>query len=135
MLRMTGDTYFTANAGKDGIHAENNDDDSLGFVYISNGTIRIEAEGDGISSGAYTRIENGTFDITAGGGSVNGEKEASDSWGAFMGRTPGRSLSSDTEDDSKTSMKGIKAAADLIISNGTFKIDSADESSFIPTLR
>ena len=127
-VRITGDTYFTANAGKDGIHAENNDDDSLGFVYISNGTIKIEAEGDGISSGAYTRIENGTFDITAGGGSVNGEKEASDSWGAFMGRTPGRSLSSDTEDDSKTSMKGIKAAADLIISNGTFKIDSADDS-------
>ncbi|MBS5736961.1 MAG: carbohydrate-binding domain-containing protein [Clostridiales bacterium] len=127
-VRITGDTYFTANAGKDGIHAENNDDDSLGFVYISNGTIKIEAKGDGISSGAYTRIENGTFDITAGGGSVNGEKEASDSWGAFMERTPGRSLSSDTEDDSKTSMKGIKAAADLIISNGTFKIDSADDS-------
>ena len=127
-VRITGDTYFTAYAGKDGIHAENNDDDSLGFVYISNGTIKIEAEGDGISSGAYTRIENGTFDITAGRGSVNGEKEASDSWGAFMERTPGRSLSSDTEDDSKTSMKGIKAAGDLIISNGTFNIDSADDS-------
>lgn len=77
-------------AGKDGLHAENNDDSALGFVYISNGSVNIEAEGDGISAGAYMQIENGDFQILAGGGSVNGSSASSDAWGSFP-RDRGRS--------------------------------------------
>lgn len=32
-VRITGETSLTTNAGKDGIHSENNDDASLAFVY------------------------------------------------------------------------------------------------------
>ena len=60
-IRITGETSITIDAGKDGVHAENDEDPSLGFVYISNGTMNIEAEGDGMSAGAYMQIENGTF--------------------------------------------------------------------------
>ena len=84
-IRITGETSITIDAGKDGVHAENDEDPSLGFVYISNGTMNIEAEGDGMSAGAYMQIENGTFQITAGGGSENGIKESSDFWGGFRG--------------------------------------------------
>ncbi len=143
-IRVTGDSQLTVTAGKDGIHAENDEDTSLGFVYISDGTIAIEAEEDGISAGSYMQISAGTFQIQAGGGSENGTKESSDSWGEFRGgsgpggngqapgrtgsRSESRDASQSTEEDSSTSMKGIKAAGDLLISGGSFIIDSADDS-------
>jgi len=134
-VRISSSTKLTIDAGKDGIHCENTDDASLGFIYISDGTMNIEAEGDGISAGAYVQIENGTFDLLIGGGSENGSKEHSDNFGGFMGggghggMRPGSSQSSTTStDESSTSMKGIKAANSLLISGGTFKIDSADDS-------
>lgn len=76
---------MTIDSGKDGIHAENNDDASLGFVYISDDLFEIDSEGDGISAGSTMQIYNGTFDITAGGGSVNGEVQVSENWGRFQG--------------------------------------------------
>lgn len=133
-VRITGETAVTIDAEKDGIHAENSDDASLGFVYISNGTMNIEAEGDGISAGAYMQIEDGTFQILAGGGSENGSHESSDSWGGFRGGSrgggqPGQSLSATTAaDDSSTSMKGLKSTGNLWITNGRFTVDSADDA-------
>ena len=202
-VRITGETALTANAGKDGIHSENNDDASLGFVYISGGTLDITSEGDGISAGAYMQIEGGAYQILAGGGSENGANESSDDWGAFgggmgsnpdsmggtgrnpgsmdgtgsnpgsmdsgtgsdpgsmgdstgsnpsstngMGTDPGNMTTesagdsessipqnvSDTtaadtaSEDSSTSMKGIKASGSMLIADGSFTIDSADDS-------
>lgn len=129
-VRITGETSLAVDAGKDGIHAENNDDTSLGFVYISNGAMDIESEGDGVSAGAYMQIENGVFQIVAGGGSENSSKESSDSWGGFRGgRGPGQTAeSADTTDDSSTSMKGIKSTGDMVITNGSFTVNSADDA-------
>lgn len=166
-VRITGETTLTANAGKDGIHSENNDDTSLGFVYISGGTLDVASEGDGISAASYMQIEGGTFEILAGGGSENGTKEASDNWGDFgggrggmgtmpgdrgmgggpgnMGSAPGdggvsgdpgnmasqnmstQSVSSETDEET-TSMKGIKSSGAMLISDGTFTINSADDA-------
>ncbi len=132
-IRITGKTSVTVDTGKDGIHAENNEDASLGFVYISDGTIHIESEGDGISAGSYMQIENGTFQILAGGGSENGTKESSDSWGGFRGGfgggRPGQSsFAEETAADDGTSMKGLKSASGMLISNGSFTVDSADDA-------
>lgn len=127
---------FVIDAGKDGIKAENSDDQTLGFVYVSSGNIKAEAEGDGISAGAYMQILSGSFDILTGGGSENGTKKSSDSWGGFGGGKGGmgggkpmRPTASTTEtDDSSTSMKGIKSNNSMQISGGTFKINSADDA-------
>jgi len=134
-VRITGETNLAIDAGKDGIHCENSDDASLGFIYVSNGTMNIEAEGDGIAAGAYVQIENGTFDLLVGGGSINGSSASSGNYGGFMGggghggmRPGGSQSTTTTTDDSSTSMKGIKAANSLLISGGTFHIDSADDS-------
>lgn len=134
-IRITGQTVLTIVSGKDGLHAENTDDTSLGFVYISGGTFDITAEGDGVSAGSYLQIPDGSFTITAGGGSENGTKESSDSWGNFRGGKGGSVSPSATSvtatestDDSSTSMKGLKAAGALTITGGTFTIDSADDS-------
>ena len=139
-VRITGETSVSIDAGKDGIHVENDEDTSLGFVYISGGTLTIESEGDGISAGAYMQVSAGTLDILAGGGSENGSKESSDTWGSFGGgnppgqrsggKTTGASqTTAQTEDsDSSTSMKGLKAAGNLTILNGSITIDSADDA-------
>lgn len=133
-VRVSNSTKLTIDAGKDGIHCENTDDASLGFIYISDGTMNIEAEGDGIAAGTYVQIENGTFDLLIGGGSENGSNASSGNYGGFMGgghggmRPGGSQSSTTTTDESSTSMKGIKAANSLLISGGNFKIDSADDS-------
>ena len=127
-VRITGDTSLTVSAGKDGIHAENNDDASLGFVYVSSGDVQIEAEGDGISAEAYLQIENGSFQILAGGGSENGSRESSESWGGFPGGHGGQLSSEAESDDSSTSMKGIKSTGSMIISDGSFSINAADDA-------
>lgn len=141
---------ISADAGKDGIHAENTDDAAKGFVYISSGNVKIESEGDGISSGSYTQIADGTVEILAGGGYENGSKESSGSFGQFGGgggmhggdlngggnKPGGRSAegmlmtytATTTDDDSSSSMKGIKSGNSMLISGGTFTIDSADDA-------
>ncbi len=139
---------ISADTGKDGIHAENADDSEKGFVYISSGTVKIESEGDGISSSSYMQIADGTFEINAGGGYENGSKEHSDNFGQFGGgggmhggmqgggmRPGGRSAeamsltaASTADDDSSTSMKGLKSGNSMLISGGTFAVDSADDS-------
>lgn len=133
-VRITGTTNLTVNAGKDGIHCENTDDKSLGFAYISGGAINIKAEGDGIDVGAYAQIQNANFDLLIGGGSENGTKQSSDNFGGFMGGGPGGMRpgglqnSTTTTDESSTSMKGIKSANNMLINEGTFKINSADDA-------
>lgn len=132
---------LTIVAGKDGIHADNEDDASLGYVYIQSGSFSISAEGDGISASAWMQIEDGSFDITAGGGSVNAASARSDSWGSFMGggRRGGGRMSGPMENASSgasetdgsadsASMKGVKASGSLTVNGGSFAVDSADDS-------
>lgn len=139
---------FNINAGKDGVHCENNDDTALGFVYISSIDADICAEGDGISAGAYIQVSSGSFNITAGGGSENGTKTSSDNWGipggtggmgspSGMGsgkrensgmKNPDMQSITITDDEASTSMKGLKSANDLLIKGGTFTVNSADDA-------
>lgn len=145
-IRITGETDMTIQAGKDGLHAENDEDASLGFVYLSGGNFNIQADGDGISSNSTLQIQEGSFQIVAGGGSENGTKSSYDSMENFRGggkpggpgasgqpNQPGPNQAMEmaeitaVEEESSTSMKGIKAVGALLISNGDFTIDSADD--------
>lgn len=131
---------LAVSAGKDGIHAENTDDTSLGFIYASSGSVTIEAEGDGISAGSYLQVADGSFDILAGGGYENGSQSSSGNYGGFGGGFGGGkggmggmrprntdSVTTDTSTDA-TSMKGLKAGSSILLSAGTYTIDSADDS-------
>lgn len=124
-VRLTGDTALSIKAGKDGIHCENTEDSDLGFIYAAGGKVKVEAEGDGLDASAYIKIEDGAFDLLIGGGSANGQKASSDHFGGFMGGKP--NFMPTTTDESATSMKGIKAAGNISVSGGTFKINSADD--------
>lgn len=124
------DASLTIDAGKDGIHCENSEDASKGFIYISGGEVNLEAEGDGIAAGSYMQIAGGAINLLSGGGSANGTKQRSDFFGGFMGGRPGKpgQTQSTAEDESSTSMKGLKAAAGLLISGGSITVNSADDA-------
>lgn len=139
-------------AGTNGIKSSNSEDASLGFVSISGGNIKIVSGGDGIQAETSLMIEGGEFDITAGGGSANSTSSGKeDMWGGRGGMRGGMredmqggfentafTVSDDTaafeltaaasSDDSSTSSKALKAGGSVVISGGTFTIDSSDDS-------
>ena len=140
------DGTFILTAEKDGIHAENADDEEKGYIYIADGDFTITSDGDGMDASNIVQIEDGTFDITAGGGAANSLKthESYMPGGGMsqnierpdgesmpqMGEKPdGENMPQDTTtDESGTSTKGIKAGGSMYLNGGTYQIDSADDS-------
>ena len=56
---------FTVNAGKDAFHAENDEDDTLGWIYVADGSFQLTAGSDGVHATTAAQIDGGTFTITA----------------------------------------------------------------------
>ncbi|MBR2327474.1 MAG: carbohydrate-binding domain-containing protein [Clostridia bacterium] len=138
-IRIAKGTSFEITAGKDGLHAENNDDDSLGFIYLAGGSFDITSKNDGISAGAYLQAEDGEFNITASGssGSMKGIKAVGTvliNGGRFTVNSKddavhsnssvvinGGSLEITTDDD------GIHADESLVIKGGAINITKCYE--------
>ena len=62
------DGTFELSAGTDGMHAENDEDDTLGSIYICNGTFTIQAGDDGVHAEAILAIDDGELNISAAEG-------------------------------------------------------------------
>ena len=143
------DGTFILTAEKDGIHAENADDEEKGYIYIADGDFTITSDGDGMDASNIVQIEDGTFDITAGGGAANslkthesdvpggpgggmpqnGERPDGESMPQMGEKPDGENMPQDTTtDESSTSTKGIKAGGGMYLNGGTYQIDSADDS-------
>lgn len=143
------DGTFILTAEKDGIHAENADDEEKGYVYIADGDFTITSDGDGMDASNIVQIEDGTFDITAGGGTAdslkthesdmpggpgggmlqNGARPGGESMPQMGERPGGENMPQDTTtDESGTSTKGIKAGGGMYLNGGIYQIDSADDS-------
>lgn len=122
-VRIASGSY-TIVSGKDGIHAENADDTSLGFVYLADGTFDITSDGDGISAGNWLQADGGVYTVKAGGGSENVQKSDGE-WQFGPGQ---QTESTDTTEEDTVSMKAIKAAGELILKGGKYSLDSADDT-------
>ena len=57
------DGSLTLTAGTDGLHAENSEDDSLGYIYIGGGSLSITAGDDGIHANSVVQIDGGAIAI------------------------------------------------------------------------
>lgn len=57
------DGSFTLTAGEDGLHAENDDDETLGNIYIAGGTFVISVGDDAIHANTLLQIDGGTLTI------------------------------------------------------------------------
>ena len=62
---VVADGTFKIVAGDDGLHADNEEDGTLGYVYVGGGTFQIKSESDGIHATSVTQIDGGTFTIVA----------------------------------------------------------------------
>lgn len=65
-----GDIVITTN--KDGLHSENEEDDTLGYIYIQNGTLMINAVDDAIRANSVVQIDGGTINIEASTEGIEG---------------------------------------------------------------
>lgn len=110
------DGNFNITSGGDGIKSTNTSDKDKGYVYIENGNFEIDATLDGIQAETKLLIKNGNYTIKTGNGSTNNSKK--DTWGNW-----GKTDSTDTK-----SAKGLKAGNNIVIENGTFNLDTSDDS-------
>lgn len=67
-ISVADGTITVKSAQKDGLHAENEDDDKAGWIYICGGTLTITAADDGIHAVSILQIDGGTLNITAAEG-------------------------------------------------------------------
>lgn len=125
-VRIANGTY-TITSGKDGIQAENTDDIEQGFVYIADGNFAITADGDGISASANLQIKDGNFTVNTGEGSA-AVTMTSDAMGfGQRGGFQTETMAEGTENS--VSRKGIKAGGTLTVEDGSFVMDTEDDSS------
>lgn len=120
-VRIANGSYNIV-SGKDGIHAENTEDSSLGFVYLAGGTFDITSQQDGISASAWLQAEEGTYTILTGAGSANVQSQNSGD------RKPMEQTFQEETEENTTSMKGMKAATQMLIKGGTYVIDTEDDT-------
>ncbi len=87
----------------DGLKADNEEAADKGYIEIQDGVIAVTAGGDGIAAETDVRISGGQFEIVSGGGSAN-----------YIEDGP--------------SAKGIKAGVSIVIEDGVFAVDAADDA-------
>ena len=114
---------LTIQAKSDGIQANNDEDTSKGWISLDGGNFNITVDKDSIQAETILQITDGDFSLTSGGGSANvSAKNTQD-------RIPGGGgINSAVAAESTESTKGMKAGAGIVISNGVFEIDSADDA-------
>ena len=72
------DGTININSQKDGLHCEYDEDDTVGAVYISGGTLNIDAAKNGIRATTTLTIDGGTLNINAAEGLESTQVEIND---------------------------------------------------------
>ena len=139
-IAVCGDADITVSADEDGLHAENDDDDALGWILLADGTLNISVGSDGIHANSVCQIDDGTITVKAGEGieatyvQFNGGRVSidaaddgvnagwkSDAYDATVEITGGEISITVGQGDTD----GIDSNGDVIISGGTVNITAS----------
>ncbi|WP_088656154.1 carbohydrate-binding domain-containing protein [Geofilum rhodophaeum] len=94
---------IVVNSKDDGFKSDNDTDEGCGYIFIESGTFSITAGGDALQAESDLIIAGGSFTVLSGGGSSFGY-------------------------NSGTSMKGLKAGEAIVIDDGHFDLNTADDA-------
>lgn len=119
---------ITVKAGGDGIKSTNDSNTTKGFIAIEGGTFNLTTGTDGLQAKTSMLLTGGNFNLSTGGGSINASTKKSDDMHGQWGRWDDNAAVEESSETEAQSAKGLKAASDISISGGTFKIDSSDDS-------
>lgn len=136
---VMADGNITITADKDGFHAENDEDDSVGYIYIGGGSVNITAGSDGIQATTVLQIDGGTITtnssegleatyIQINGGTVN--ITASDDGINASNKSNAYSVTAEFNggniniDMGQGDTDAIDSNGDLYINGGTFNINA-----------
>lgn len=122
-IKIAKEADITVNSGTDGLRSDNSEDTAKGYIYVEGAALNVTSGNDALQAQTVLKISDGSFSLNCGGGSKNASTksngEKNPDWG--FGKN---NISADNNE----SAKGLKAGSDIIISAGTFDIDSADDS-------
>ncbi len=134
---MIADGNIEITKCNDGIHAEDSDDDTTGFVYIGGGSLNIKASDDGIHATTSVQIDGGNIEISAAEGvegtiiQINGgtiDIEASDDGINAAQKSSSLNPSFKMNDGNVTitmgqgDTDGVDSNGDIVINGGTISI-------------
>jgi len=134
------DGTFVLTAGTDGLHAENDDDDSLGYIYLCGGEFTINAGDDAIHAVSVLQIDEGTFSISGAEGleatyiQINGGSIDIQSWddGVNAANKSGSYRTTFEMNAGELSVSmgsgdtdGIDSNGDLYINGGTISVNAS----------
>ena len=131
------DGDYVITAAKDGVHAENETDPTLGNILLTGGNVSIVADGDGISASGTLQADAGQFLVSAGGGAENAEPHTDDMMMGFGGgrgffggwEQPSAEETVETTDETAvTSSKALKSDGDMLLNEGMFTLDSSEDT-------
>ncbi len=115
---------ITVNSVDDGIRGKD-------YLVIKGGTITVTSGGDGLKSDntedatrGYVSIEGGELKITSGGDAIEAQTDVLATGGQLTATSGGGSSST----YAATSVKGIKGLVSVVISSGTFTLNTADDA-------
>ena len=111
-IAIADGTFNITSSSKDGIHAENNEDDTVGYVYITGGTFTINAAKQGIQATTICEIDGGTFNIKATEGI-----EATD-----IEINGGNITINASDDGMNASAKSTSETVQIVINDGTLNV-------------
>ena len=137
------DGSFVLTANEDGLHAENNDDETLGSLYVAGGSFVIRVKDDAIHANSLLQIDGGAFQITAAEGleatyiQINGgdiQISASDDGVNAARKSSAYTPTFEMNDGSLTIVMSagdtdaVDSNGNIVVNGGT--IDIAGQSSF-----
>ena len=128
-IRIAEGTY-NITAGTDGLHAENTDDDTKGFIYVQSGEIRINAGDDGAHASGSLMVSDGSLTVENSKEGLEGHKIVIDGGQIEVySSDDGLNAAGDSNSGNENAKDPMAsdAEASIVINSGTIHINAGGD--------